>query len=413
MEIFVPNNSQISFIEIPPSKSYAQRAILAAALSSSNSIIVNAGKSDDVINMLAAIKSLGAIVEEKENTFSIVGRQNKPGQIIQCGESGLGTRLLASVVPTLENSFELNGEGSLLKRPMTDLEEFLPKFGVTCKTNNGFLPIHLDGKLHGGNVQLDGSKSSQYLSGLLMALPLCKEDSVLEVSNLTSKPYIDITLDVLEQFGIEIENQNYSTFKIKGNQTYKLKEKIFVVEGDYSGAAFWLVLGAISNQKITIKSLKKYSVQADRSIVSLLEKVGAKTGWGRAQLFVEKETLIPFEFDANDCPDLIPALVVLAAACKGTSRIAGANRLIHKESNRALVLQKEFAGLDLKIENENDLLIVHGTGKLKTGTIDSNNDHRIAMAGAIASCLTDSGITIKNADAVSKSYPDFWDLFKL
>jgi len=412
MEIFIPNNNTISFVEIPPSKSYAQRALVAAALSYSNSTIINPGKSDDVINMSSAIKSLGAIVEEKENSYSIVGRQNKSGQIIQCGESGLGTRLLASIAPTIGDSFELHGEGSLLKRPMKDLEEFLPKFGVTCKTNNGFLPIHISGKLHGGNVKLDGSKSSQYLSGLLMALPLCIEDSVLEVSNLTSKPYIDITLDVLEKFGIEIENQNYSRFTIRGNQTYKLKEKAFVVEGDYSGAAFWFVAGAISNQKITIQGLQKDSVQADRAILLLLEKVGTKLFWNADILTIEKQIISSFEFDANDCPDLIPALVVLAAACHGTSRIAGANRLKHKESNRAMVLQKEFGGLGLKIEIENDFLIVYGTGKLNSGTIDSHNDHRIAMAGAIASYLTDSGINIKHADAVSKSYPDFWVTFK-
>jgi len=413
MNVFVPNTIHISSVEIPPSKSYAQRALIAAVLSTKTSIIVNAGSSDDVVHLSEAIKSIGATVFVEGNQITINPRQTKIKSQIHCGESGLATRLLASVVPVLGEQFHLTGSGSLLNRSMKEFEEFLPKFGVQCKTLNGFLPLDLRGKLTGGNVHLDASKSSQYLSGLLMALPCCELDSIITVSNLTSKPYIDVTLEVMTQYGVTITNHNYSSFVIKGNQEYVLRTPHFLVEGDYSAASTLLVLGAISDHKISIKGLQKESKQADRAILTLLEKVGAKLEWKNEILEVQKNKLLPFFFDANDCPDLIPALVVLAAACRGTSTIKGALRLVNKESNRALVLQKEFSKLNLKIDLEEDFLLVHGAGILKSGMVDSNNDHRIAMAGAIAACLTESGITVSNAEAVSKSYPTFWDEFKL
>jgi 3-phosphoshikimate 1-carboxyvinyltransferase len=413
MEIFVSNKVRVTRVTVPPSKSYAQRAILAAAMAEPATTIRNTGISEDVFAMAAAVQKLGAAVVFLSNHFIVTGKKREPEVHINCGESGLAARLLASVAPTFGSYFEITGKGSLLKRSMKDLEEFLPCFGVNCKSENGHLPLKLYGTLRGATTKIDGSKSSQYLTGLLMALPVCKEDSVIEVVNLVSTPYIDVTLDVLRQFNIHITHENYKRFFIEGGQIYKLLEKEFVVEGDFSAAAALAVFGAISDYPVILEGLNPKSAQADRIICFVLELVGANVNWKPKGLFVSKNKLKPFDFNANHCPDLFPALVALAAACDGTSRIEGVGRLKNKESDRGLVLQKEFAKLGLKIDLAGNFMLVHGTGKLNSGTIDSNRDHRIAMAGAVAACLTDNGITITNAGAVAKSYPEFWKVMGL
>ena len=412
MEFFVPNTIRVSAVNIPPSKSYGQRAILAAAFSEPATIIDNCGLNEDVFAMGAAVQQLGASVIFASDHFIVTGKKRNVQPVINCGESGLATRLMAFAAPTFGDHFEITGRGSLLKRSMQDLEKILPQFGVQCSSSNGHLPVTLTGRLRGGKAEIDGSSSSQYLSGLLMALPVCKEDSVIHVNGLVSSPYIDVTLDVLSRFNIKISHHNYKRFQIEGGQTYRLQGNTFVVEGDYSAAAPWLVLGAISNNQVIISGLNDLSAQADRTIIFLLETIGANVSWKKNGLFVSKGSLKPFGLNANNCPDLFPVLVVLAAACKGISRIEGAGRLRNKESNRAAVLQKEFAKLNLRIDLEDDVMVIHGTGRLNSGTIDSNNDHRIAMAGAIAACLTNKGVQVLNADAVNKSYPGFWKEIK-
>jgi 3-phosphoshikimate 1-carboxyvinyltransferase len=410
MEIFVPNTVRVARVTVPPSKSYAQRAIVAAAMAQPATTIRNTGISEDVFAMAAAVQKLGAAVVFLSNHFIVTGKKREPEVQINCGESGLAARILACIAPTFGSYSEITGKGSLLRRSMKDLEEFLPCFGVKCTTEDGHLPIKLDGALRGATTKIDGSKSSQYLTGLLMALPVCRENSVLEVDHLVSTPYIDVTIDVLRQFNIHITHENYKRFFIEGGQTYKLLKKEFIVEGDFSAAAAFAVFGAISDHPVILEGLNPDSAQADRIITFVLELAGANVAWKRNGLYVSKNQLKPFDFNANHCPDLFPVLVALAAACDGTSRIEGIGRLKNKESDRGLALQKEFAKLGLKIDLAGNFMLVHGTRKLNSGTIDSHNDHRIAMAGAIAACLTDNGITVTNADAVAKSYPEFWNV---
>ncbi|MEX1002999.1 MAG: 3-phosphoshikimate 1-carboxyvinyltransferase [Crocinitomicaceae bacterium] len=404
----VPHDFVVQEVIAPASKSYAQRAILAACLSKGTSVIHYPGHSDDVVNIIAIGSQLGAEIVVKGAILEITGFQKAVRSELNCGESGLGIRLTTSIAAGIGGKYEITGAGSLKNRPVDQFEDFLPLLGVECNTNNGLVPIQLNGKIQGGKIQLDGSLSSQFLSGLLMALPLAEKDSTIEVKDLKSIPYIKMTLELLQKFEIQIEHDNFETFRIKGNQKYQATA--YTVEGDWSGAAFWMVYGTIAHD-LQIRNLNSASLQADREVLRAIEKAGGSFEWTDNLLKINKsEQLIPFEFDATHCPDLFPALTVLAAAIDGKSSIKGVKRLIHKESNRAFVLKNEFEKLGLQIEIEGDEMCIHGQGNLHGGEIHSNNDHRIAMAGAIAAALTETEITIENAESVNKSYPEFWEV---
>lgn len=407
MEKFVSNTLSINSIHVPPSKSVAQRVLFGSALSTQPLQISNIGTCDDVLHIKEIIQQLGAQIIERQDTIDVLGRKNKIQSTLDCGESGLGIRLTTTIASTFGQNFTILGSGSLLKRPLTQFTDFLPQMGVSIN-EDGQLPLQVSGQLKGGEYTVDGSLSSQYISGLLMALPLCQQDSILQVTSPTSLPYIDITLSILAFFGIKIVNDKYETYTIKGNQTYRPIRPETTIEGDWSSAAFWIVYGAI-NGKIKLKNLVKNSTQADKAILDVITQVGSKFEWEKEDLVVSKAELIPFEFNASNCPDLFPILVVLAASINGTSIITGVNRLKHKESDRGLVLQTEFKKLGLDIDIEGDKMTIYGTGHLNSGEIHSNNDHRIAMAGAIAATLTKKGVNITNAQSVNKSYPNFWE----
>lgn len=408
MEKFVSNTLSINSINVPPSKSVAQRVLFGSALSTQSLQISNIGTCDDVLHIKEIIQQLGAQITERQDAIDVLGRKNKIQSTLDCGESGLGIRLTTTIASTFGQNFTILGSGSLIKRPLTQFTDFLPQMGVSIN-EDGQLPLQVSGQLKGGEYTVDGSLSSQYISGLLMALPLCQQDSILHVTSPTSLPYIDITLSVLAFFGIKIVHDKYETYTIKGNQTYRPNRPETTIEGDWSSAAFWIVYGTI-NGKVKLKNLVKNSTQADKAILDVITQVGSKFEWEKEDLIISKAELIPFEFNASNCPDLFPILVVLAASINGTSIITGVNRLKHKESDRGLVLQTEFKKLGLDIDIEGDKMTIYGTGHLNSGEIHSNNDHRIAMAGAIAATLTNHGITILNAQSVNKSYPNFWDL---
>jgi len=284
------------------------------------------------------------------------------------------------------------------------LEEPLRALGVHCRTNHGMLPVSLHGPLRPGRIEIDGSISSQFLSGLLMALPLLDGDSEITVRNLKSKPYIDLTLAILADFGIAIPSTDYKTFRIPGCQSYRPGR--YRVEGDWSGAAFLLVAGAVAG-RITVSNLNLHSTQGDRVILQALESAGARIEIESEHITVSRHRLEGFEFNAEECPDLFPPLAVLACACHGLSRIEGVERLIHKESNRAVALQTELTRLGASIAIEGNRMLIRGGG-LDGGELDSHNDHRIAMAGAIAALFSRQGVTIRHPECVAKSYPGFF-----
>lgn len=395
-------------ISAPASKSVVQRAIAAALLSDGVSIITNPGTSNDCLAAISIARALGATVIQSDRQLTITGTKGVVNNYLHCGESGLSIRMFTPIAASFSKGITLTGEGSLTTRPMALLESPLQQLGAFCKTNNGFVPIEVKGPLNGGLATLDGSLGSQILTGMLMAAPLAKSDVTLQVKNLQSKPYIDLTLEVMNAFGVTAENRNYKEFFIKANQKYRATT--YNVEGDWSGAAFLLVAGAIAG-KIRVENITLASKQADKAIVQALLRAGATVKEHSNAIEICHAPLSAFNFDATECPDLFPPLVSLAAACKGVSSIKGVGRLEHKESNRAVALQSEFGKMGITIDVDGDIMRVTG-GPLNAATIDSHNDHRIAMATAI-SVLTGNGtVTINGAECVAKSYPEFFEDLK-
>ena len=394
-------------VQISPSKSDSQRAILAAALSKGTSNLYNIGISADENSMINAIQQLGAIIKKiDESTLEITGSKSFPKKMkINVGESGLGARLLTSVCAAHELEFELVGEGTILKRPMTFFDEVFPTLGVSIKTNEGFLPFKVKGPMYATEIIVDGSLSSQYISGLLMALPLQKAASVLKVKNLKSKPYLIMTLNTLSAFGIEINHSNLEEFRINGNQNYHSTN--YTIEGDWSSASYWLVASALGAD-VFVNGLSMASSQADKRILDALIAAGCSVVHSKDGIQIDGKERHAFVFDATNCPDLFPSLVAFAALINGCSKIKGVHRLKHKESDRGEILCQEFKKLGIEIELNEDIMFVHGSSQVSGGTLDSHHDHRIAMCLAIIGNFTNESITIQHSNAVSKSYPDFW-----
>lgn len=396
-------------IVAPTSKSALQRLIAGAFLAKGQSLIKYKTLSEDAQAGLDLIRSLGAKVEQGEGLVKITGGFDNPENNLLIGESGLGLRMYSPILATQNVEFEITGRGSLLQRPVDFIVKTLRDFGVEAHSNNGKLPLRIKGGYKNTKVRVDGSFSSQLLTGLLMALPLAKTDSELELTDLKSKPYIDLTISVLQKFGIDIYHDDYKLFKIAANQHYKPVN--INTEGDWSGAAFLVVAAAIAG-KLKIKGIDLKSTQGDKDIVAVAEQAGAKIERLNDIVLVSKHELKAFEYDANDSPDLFPPLVALAIFCKGTSLIYGVNRLAHKESNRALTLKTEFEKIGAKITLDGDKMLVEG-GKIIGAKVSSHHDHRIAMALAVAGLQTDAEMIIEDSEAVGKSWPEFFDDLEL
>jgi 3-phosphoshikimate 1-carboxyvinyltransferase len=392
-------------LKAPASKSMTQRAIAAALLADGQSIIHNPSYCDDSLAAMSIAVGLGARVEPQVNELKINGSAVLKEPKLNCGESGLAIRMFSPIAALYPAEIKMVGSNSLKKRPMFMIEEALNQLGVKCTSLGGFLPLTIEGPIVGGFCEIDGSVSSQLLTGLLMALPLATGNSEIRVNNLKSKPYIDMTIQILKSFGITVENLDYNLFRIKGNQKYVPHS--YIVEGDWSGAAFLLVAGAINGQ-LCVRGLRSDSMQSDKSIVNALEKAGAHIISGEDQIEITRSELKAFEFDATESPDLFPPLVALASYCEGKSTIKGVSRLIYKESDRAKALKEEFGKMEIKIEIDDDLMHVIG-GKPQGARVESRDDHRIAMAIAITSLGASGKVSIRDSQCVAKSYPGFFD----
>ncbi len=415
MKISVKPSIIFGEIQAPASKSSMQRACAAALLAKGKTIIHNPGKSNDDIAALETIKKLGAEYYEIHGTLFVESKGVNPiKHELNCGESGLSMRMFSSIAALFGGKLLINGGGSLLTRPMDFFTDVFPKLNVSIKSNNGKLPLEIRGPIIPKTIEVDGSLSSQFLTGLLFAYSyLNAKDVAIHVRNLNSKPYIDLTLDVLDKFGLKVpENRDYESFYFSA-EDHIVKEVIrhYDVEGDWSGAAFLLVAGAISGN-ITVKGLDVFSAQADKKIIQALKDSGCILDIETNRISVKSSCLKSFVFDATDCPDLFPPLVALAAYCTGKSIIKGVLRLEHKESNRAQTLKDEFHKLGVVIEYYDDIMVVYGGGSINGAEVHSHHDHRIAMACAIVALRSNSEVVINEAQAVNKSYPDFFDHLK-
>lgn len=409
MDKSVSAGSVKGIIAPPSSKSYAQRAIALALLAQGKSILRNIEFCKDTRSALSCIEALGAKVEVLDhNTIAIDGGLRPQTNTLQVGESGLATRLFTPIASLWHEAVTIKGEGTLLHRPMIMMIEPLRALGVEVRDGGGYLPIEVKGPIHGGEIEVDGSISSQFITGLLLSLPLAEDDTTLHVTSPVSTPYIDMTIDTARLYGIEIMQKegDYTEFFIEGGQKYTPAD--ISIEGDWSGASSMLVAGAIAGE-VTVKNISTLSKQADTAIIRALERAGAGIIIEQDSITVSKRPLKAFTFDATNAPDLFPALAALAAAAEGVSTIIGTSRLRHKESDRAETLRQEYEKLGIEIDiSEENVMKIRG-GKIKPAAVFSHGDHRIAMSLAISALRCEGEVIIEQAESVEKSYPTFFE----
>ena len=405
-------------LQIPGSKSAMQRAVALAMLHDGKTILSEPGISHDDKAALAIAKTLGAVITPlSNNKLEITGSKafqpaaeiKNPNETLEinCGESGLSMRMFTSIAALYPTPVRITGSGSLLSRPMDFFVDLLPKLGVTINSIDGKAPLDLQGQLNPADIEIDGSLSSQFLTGLLIAFAkAAKEEVTIKVNNLNSKPYITLTLQLLKKFGYNVTHKDFELFTIIP-QSISTETIEYSVEADWSSASFLLVAAAI-NGDVLLSGLDILSAQADVAILEALLYANVSLQETEEGILIEKSNIEPFDFDATHCPDLFPPLVTLAAYANGISTIKGAKRLLHKESNRGLTLQTEFGKLGVQIDLVDDEMKIHGTGKIKGVEVESHNDHRIAMALAVAALQADEPVLIMQAEAINKSYPNFY-----
>ena len=398
-------------IKVPPSKSLCHRAIIAAALSQGQSIIHNVVLSEDILATIEGVRALGASVIFHQDKLIVegckLGTQNSC--IIDCNESGSTLRFLIPLGLLTNVAISYIGKGNLCDRPLEPYIELFNEHGIFY--SDAKLPMTICGRLAPGVFKLKGNISSQFITGLMFALPLLEEDSTILITDpLESKGYIDLTIDVLKSFGISIINHNYQSFFIKGNQQYKKAN--YTLEGDYSQAAFWLAAGALGSD-IACLGLRQNSKQGDKAILDILKAAGARFECCETYIKALPSRLHAFEVDVSQFPDITPILAVVASLSEGTSKISGAARLRIKECDRLKAITIELSKLGALIYEENDSLIIKGLKKLQGGELESWGDHRIAMALAIAATKCTEPVTIHNSSAVHKSYPNYFEEYKM
>lgn len=380
--------------------------LIAAALAGGVSEISNISRSEDIDATVDALTALGAKIFREGTVYTVIGIKTPAASaVIDCRESGSTMRFIIPIAAALGCSCEFHGSGKLPERPITPYIREMGKHGAVITKTEGVMPFTMNGKLRGGEYVLEGDISSQFITGLLFALPLCSENSVIRLaSKLESKPYADMTVDALSRFGISIEESEdkdgLPLYRIRGGQKYRSADVI--VEGDYSQAAFYFAANALGSE-VKVDNLNENSVQGDKKILEIIRDMGYN------KLNAQTTGKLPaFSADVSDIPDLVPILTVLGCFTDGVSRITGAKRLKIKESNRLEAIAAALGNIGGKVKVLDDSLEIEPVERFRGGTIDGCNDHRIVMASAIASTMADGEITITDAEAVSKSYPDFW-----
>lgn len=398
-------------VEIPPSKSMAHRAIICASLASKISRIDHIEYSQDILATIHAMEALGTKIEKHEDYVIIDGSTTYTNQeiLIDCKESGSTLRFMIPISIVCPAKVKFIGEGNLGKRPLNVFYDIFDRQEIDYHYHQGVLDLSIEGKLKADVFYIPGNISSQFISGLLFALPLLKKDSkIILTSPLESKGYIDLTLQMLEYYGIHIENHDYQSFDIQGGQTYQSKD--YYVEADYSQAAFYLVAGALNND-VVLKGLNLNSLQADKEVLEILTRMNASIIQTDEGLSIKASTLQATDIDGSQCPDVIPILSLACVFANGTSTIYNASRLRIKECDRLKAICQELNRLGANIIEKEDGLVITGLTSLHGSSVFSWNDHRIAMTLAIASTKLKEALIIDNKDCVKKSYPSFWQDF--
>ena len=399
---FVPNGT----VNVPPAKSDVHRAIICAAMANGVSRISPVALSNDIKATIGCIKALGADAVLENNVLTVDGTnmyKNKTA-LLDCGESGSTLRFFIPIAAVGNINATFVGKGKLPQRPIGIFTEALPKAGTVCKTEGG-LPLEIKGQLKSGIFEIPGNVSSQFITGLLLALPILEGDSeIVLTSPLESVGYTAMTIRTMKQFGVNIQATEKG-WHIKGGQSYKTCD--YTTDGDWSQAAFFMVLGAVSG-KVTVKGVAKDSTQGDKKCAEILARFGAKVTQLDNEVTVEKGELKAITVDASQIPDLVPVLSVCAAFADGTTKIINAERLRIKECDRLKATAELLNNLGGKVKELSDGLEITGVSSLKGGNVNGYNDHRIVMSAAVCAARSDEDITATFAMSINKSYPDFY-----
>lgn len=402
-------------VSLPGSKSYTHRALIVSALAEGASILFNALRSEDTDHTLCALKKLGAPILWKEDGLHVHGKGGKLSaseERIFVGNSGTSMRLLTATAALKKGKTLLDGSERIRKRPIAELIHGLAALGVNAysKEGNGYPPVVIESQgIKGGWVRINGSESSQFLSAILIAAPYAMEDVSVEVTgHLTSRPYVDITCDVMSAFGVEVQREGDRFFLVRAGQRYQPRQ--YRIEADASHASYFFSAAAVTGGKVRVRGFTPDSLQGDVGFLNILERMGGRVfreeGWAE----VRGGALHGIEVDMNGMPDLVPSLAVTAAFARGQTLIQNIGHLRLKESDRIAVLSTELRRMGIYVEEGEDWLRIEG-GNGRGVEIDPQNDHRIAMSFAVAGLII-PGIKIKNPQCVRKSFPDFWSVFE-
>ncbi|MFQ6136058.1 MAG: 3-phosphoshikimate 1-carboxyvinyltransferase [Candidatus Hydrothermarchaeales archaeon] len=399
-------------VDAPPSKSYTHRAIMIASLAEGRSIVRDYLKSGDTDSSINACRAFGVDIEEVRNHLIIRGsngRLETPKGAIDVQNSGTTMRLACGLA-ALDGNATLTGDASIQKRPVQPLLDALGELGIRAYSTrgNGCPPVVVEGgTFRGGQGRIRGDVSSQFISSLLIVAPYAENDvEIILTTEAKSRPYIDLTLDIMERFGVPVQNENYRRFRVNSGQHFKGRE--YSVEGDYTSASYLLASAALTNSKITVGNLLKDSKQGDKVIMEILRDMGAKVERRDDTVTITGGELEGIDIDLGDTPDLLPTVVALASKAKGDTIIKNIRHARLKECDRVSACAEEFRKFGAEIEERKDCLIIRGTEKLKGSRVESYNDHRMAMALTIAGICAEGETIVKDAESVEISFPGFF-----
>ena len=412
MKEIKPAEKIVATVACPASKSYTNRALLIAALADGVSTLSNPLLSDDTKYMHLALEQFGISIKQEDHAFIVSGTGGKikcPSNEISIGLAGTTMRFLTTFSALAPGTTKLTGKQRMLERPISDLLNALNQMGVNARSlkNNGCPPLEISGGcVSGGQITLAGDKSSQYLTSVLLCAPYFKSDTTINIiGELTSKPYADITLDIMQTFGVTVENKNYAQFHVSCDQIYSAMD--YTVEADWSSASYFLAAAAITQGEMTLTGLNPDSIQGDASFLNVLEQMGCTIKKSYQKIFIKGNPLRGIDINMNNMPDVVQTLAVTSLFAKGETRISGIGNLRIKETDRIEALKEELSKLGARIEAGQDFIKIY-PGTYIPANIETYNDHRMAMSLALAG-LKIPGICIKNPSCVEKSFPDFFE----
>ena len=407
-------------VNLPGSKSLSNRALLLAALAEGTTKITNLLESDDTRHMLGALKQLGIeyILSEDKTECTVVGNggaiHSNHAQELFLGNAGTAMRPLCAALCFGSGTFMLTGEPRMKERPIGHLVDALRQAGANIRylENEGYPPLRIEASvLKGGNVEIDGSISSQFLTALLLSSPMAESDMTITiVGELVSKPYIDITLDIMQKFGVEVLNDDYRTFKIKANQTYIAVEN-YMVEGDASSASYFLAAAAIKGGTVKVTGIGRNSIQGDVQFVDVLELMGARVEWGETYVSVARDVLRAIDMDFNHIPDAAMTIATTALFVEGTTTLRNIYNWRVKETDRLFAMATELRKVGAQVEEGEDYLKITPPKQLNHAAIDTYDDHRIAMCFSLLA-LDKASVTINEPECTAKTFPTYFDVLK-